>query len=459
MATASTRLRVLGIAALFVTAACSGGFGGASASPGATTAPSADTASAEPSATAASEEPVTLTFMVGEVEATQTTTHALADAYTALHPNVTFEFETAPSGTEGDNLVKTRLATGEMTDIFWYNSGSLLQALNPSESLVDISGEPFIANIAESFLPTVSVGDAIFGVPGQTAMGGGILYNRKIFADNGLEVPKTWADFAANNETLKAAGIAPVGATWGGTDTWTSQIFVLADYCNVEAAVPGWAEQYTTNEAHYSDTPAALAGFKRLQEGFEKDWWQEDFGAATFDDGLNMLAEGQIAQYPMLTFALSTIQANHPDAVADIGFFGIPADDAAKNCATIWMPSAIYIAKTSDKVDVAKDFLAFVASVEGTEVITAALAPTGPYVIKGATLPDDALPAVKDIQPYIDGNAAGPALEFLSPVKGPALEQITVAVGSGLNTAEEGAALYDQDVEKQAKQLGLPGWD
>jgi raffinose/stachyose/melibiose transport system substrate-binding protein len=91
-------------------------------------------------------------------------------------------------------------------------------------------------------------------------------------------------------------------------------------------------------------------------------------------------------------------------------------------------------------------------------VITAALAPTGPYVINGATLPADALPAVKDIQPYIDNEAAGPALEFLSPVKGPSLEQITVAVGSGINSAEEGAALYDQDVEKQAKQLGLPGW-
>ena len=33
-----------------------------------------------------------------------------------------------------------------------------------------------------------------------------------------------------------------------------------------------------------------------------------------------------------------------------------------------------------------------------------------------------------------------------------------MAVGSGITTAEEGAALYDQDVEGQAKQLGLPGW-
>ena len=33
-----------------------------------------------------------------------------------------------------------------------------------------------------------------------------------------------------------------------------------------------------------------------------------------------------------------------------------------------------------------------------------------------------------------------------------------MAVGSGLNTAKEGATLYDKDIEKQAKQLGLPGW-
>ncbi len=43
-------------------------------------------------------------------------------------------------------------------------------------------------------------------------------------------------------------------------------------------------------------------------------------------------------------------------------------------------------------------------------------------------------------------------------MKGPDLEQITVAVGSGLRSAADGAAAYDEDVEKQAQQLGLPGW-
>ncbi len=404
---------VLVMLAAFAASACSGGFGGASAAPSASAA-----ASAAPSASAsAAAEPVTLTYLVDDTDATQARANALAAAYTEKHPNVTFDVETRPGGTEGDNIVKTRLSTGEMTDIFWYNSGSLLQALNPTETLVDISGEPYIANIDESYLPTVSQDDAIFGVPSETAMGGGILYNKKVFADNGLQVPTSWAEFGANNDKLKTAGVAPIGATYA--DTWTSQLFVLADFYNVQSAVPDFAEQYTANKAHYSDTPAALAGFKRLQEGFDKGWYQEDFGAAKLDDGLNALAEGTIAQYPMLTFTLGTIAENHPDKIQDIGFFGQPGEDAAKNGATIWMPAATYIAKSSENQDVAKDFLGFIASVEGTEVLTEAIAPSGPYVINGSKLPDDALPAVKDIQTYLESDSAGPALEFLSPVKGP----------------------------------------
>ena len=372
---------------------------------------------------------------------------------------MTIEIETHPGGTEGDNLVKTRLATGDMPDMFYYNSGSLLQALNPSDTLVDLKDEPFIANIQESYLPTVSANGGIYGVPTEGTLGGGILYNKKIYSDLGLTVPKTWAEFAANNDKIKEDGkAAAVCATYG--DTWTSQLFVLADYYNVEKAAPGFAEKYTANEAHYADTPAAQAGFQHLQEAFDKGWYQKDFGADKFDKGQELLATGACAHYPMLTFAVGTMAENFPETIDDIGFFGQPGDDAATNGATIWMPAATYIPKTTEgaQLDAAKAFVNFIGSVEGTEAMSAGVAPSGPYVIKGSTLPDTVPGAIKDIQPYIDGGNNLPALEFLSPVKGPSLEQITVAVGSGLNTAEEGATLYDKDVQKQAKQLGLPGW-
>ncbi len=401
-------------------------------------------------------EDVTLSLLVDNSDTSTLLVQGVTEAFTALHPNVTFDIEERPGGTDGDNIVKTRLATGEMTDVFFYNSGSLFQALNPSESLVDIAGEPFLDNVEDAFLPMVSQGDGVFGVPIGTGMGGGILYNKQIFEDNGLEVPLTWDDFAANNDALLEAGITPVGASYGAT--WTSQLFVLADFYNVAQEVPDFAEQYTANEAHYADTPAALRGFEHLQQGYESGWWNEDYGSATFEDAQQMLADGDIAQYPMLTFALSSIASLYPDAVDNIGFFAQPGESADSNGMTLWMPAGMYIANTTEHEDVARAFLAFIASVEGTEAQTATASPAGPYLVKGASLPDDVLPAVQDLQAYIEGGNYGPALEFVSPLKGPSLEQITVAVGSGLSSAEDGAALYDEDVAKQAQQLGLPGW-
>src|SRR5689334_11311889 len=116
----------------------------------------------------AAQDAVTLTYLVDNSQNTVDTSQALADAYMALHPNVTITIEQRPGGTDGDNIVKTRLATGDMNDIFWYNSGSLLQALHPTDTLVDLSQEPFVANIVDSFLPTVSQNDQIFGVPTGT---------------------------------------------------------------------------------------------------------------------------------------------------------------------------------------------------------------------------------------------------------------------------------------------------
>jgi raffinose/stachyose/melibiose transport system substrate-binding protein len=404
------------------------------------------------------QETITLTYLVGEDPVNLAMTQALVDAYMAQNPNVTITIENRPGGTEGDNIVKTRLATGDMTDIFFYNSGSLLQALNPAQTLVDLSDQPFVDNIVESFLPTVTQGEGIYGVPTGTAMGGGILYNSRVYEELGLSVPVTWDEFVANNEVIAEAGIAPVMATFG--DTWTSQLFVLADYYNVEQAVPGFADQYTAHEATYADTPAAMAGFAYLQQGYELGWWQEDYATTRFEPGLGLLANGDVAHYPMLTFALSGIAASFPDQVNDIGFFAQPGTSADANGVTIWMPQATYIPQTTegDKLEVALDFLSFIASIEGVEAITAEVAPQGPYLIEGASLPDDVLPAVQDLAAYIEAGNSYPALEFVSPIKGPNLEQICVAVATGQMSAEEAAANYDLDVERQAQQLGLPGW-
>jgi len=433
------------------------------ATPAPTSAPAATTAPAAPAATAtvaptATAAPVTLTYLVDNSQNTVATTTALVNAYMKLHPNVTITIEQRPQGGDGDNVVKTRLATGTMDDLFYYNSGSLLQALNPSTTLVDISKEPYMANVVDSFLPTVSQNGEVFGVPTGTALGGGILYNKKVFAQLGLSVPKTWADFEANNDKIKAAGITPVVATYGPNSTWTSQLFVLADFYNVVQADPTFAADYTANKAKYATTPAAMAGFNYLAEGYQKGWYEKDFTTTELEPGLKLLADGKAAQYPQLSFVLATIAADSPTEVNDIGFFAQPGTDASKNGATIWMPAGTYIPKTSKNIAAAEDFQAFIASSAGVDAINAQVPPQGPYLIKGTTLPATVLPAVNDINAYIQSGNSEPALEFLSPVKGPSLEQICIAAGTGQMTGAQAAAAYDQDVEKEAKQLNLPGW-
>lgn len=400
----------------------------------------------------------TLSVLIDNAPETVAFMEALTTAYTAQNPDVTFDIEQRNGGAEGDNIVKTRLATGEMADVFNYNSGSLFQALNPSTTLADLSDLPNQANVLDSFKSVVTSPDGVVrGVPFGAAMGGGIFYNKQIYADLGLSVPTTWDEFMANNAKIKEAGKVAVAQTY--KDTWSSQLFVLADYFNVQAEVPDFAAEYTANKAKYATTPAAMKGFEHLEEVFKGGYLNEDFGAATFDDGMRMVSSGEAAHYPMLTFAISNVKQNYPDNLAQLGFFAQPGASADKNGLTVWMPAGLYVPAASANLDEAKKFVDWVATVDACNIMIGAAGASGPYVIKGCELPADVPPAVADMLPYFqtEGRTA-PALEFLSPVKGPALEQITVEVGSGIRSAADGAALYDQDVEKQAKQLGLPNW-
>jgi len=402
---------------------------------------------------------VTLTFLVDTTDASLKPAERVAKDFTAKNPDIIVKVETRPEGSEGDNLIKTRLSTGDMTDVFLYNSGSLFQAIAPQQNLVPLTDQPYAAQLDDNFKKTVSIGDQLYGVPLGGVTGGAVLYNKKVFAKLGLQIPKTWAEFMANNAKIKADGIAPVIQTYG--DTWTSQLFVLADFHNVAATDPQFAANYTANKAKFASTPAALQGFQHLQDVHDAGDLNKDFASAKLNDGLKQLAEGKGAQYPMLTFAVGGMVANNPDSAQDVGLFALPGTDAAKNGLTVWSPAGIYIPKSTEgaKLEAAKKFLGYIASPDGCASQAAANAPSGPFLVKGCTLPADVPQAVKDMQPYIDtAGQSTLALEFQSPVKGPSLEQITVEVGSGIRKAPAAAALYDEDVKKQAQQLGLQGW-
>lgn len=441
-----TRCLVLLMAIVISACGSGGGAGGDSAN--------GSGAGLETGSSDSADEPVTLTLLIGN----QTAMSGIEAVVKEIEKrfNIVTQFELRPGGSEGDNIVKTRLATGEMADILAYNSGALFKALNPKEYFVDLTDEPFAENIDDSFKEVVSVDGRLYGIPASTASAGGWLYNKKIYEELGLSVPETWDQLIDNLKQVEAAGKIAVAGSFG--DTWTSQIVLLADYYNVHSELPEFAEQFTNNKAKFADTSLALRGFEKIAEVYQPSFVNEDIAVATYEDALRMLAEGQVAHYPMLTLALPTLEETFPDRIDDIGYFGQPGDDPNNHGLTLWMPDGFYLNKESEHIEAGLKWMEFFASEEGMSIFMENMTPDGPVMIKGMELPDQVYGAVKEMMPYIQGGKASPALEFLSPLKGPNLEQITVEIGLGMLTPEEGAARYDLDVENHARQLGLEGW-
>jgi raffinose/stachyose/melibiose transport system substrate-binding protein len=387
---------------------------------------------------------------------------AMIEAFQAANPGITVKTDTRPGGSEGDNLIKTRLSTGDMSDVFAYNNGSLLQAIKPEQNLTALDDQPWVGQLDQTFADSSKGSDGkIYGGPLGTAFGGGVLYNIPLYKKLGLEIPKTWDEFMANNEKIKKDGSAdPVEQTYG--ETWTSQLFVLGDYANVEAAVPNFAADYTANKVKYATTPAALAGFQHIQEVHDAGYFNKDFASAKLTDGVKAVATGKAAHYPQLGAVATNIPLVAPGKEKEVGFFALPGNDASKNNMTVWPgTSALYIPKSveGDKLDAAKKFIAYAATQEGCDAFIKGSPPQGPFLSKACKLPAEVSQVATDTQAYFDSGKSSPALEFKSPIKGPALEQICIQVGTGQVDAKKGAELYDQDVKKQAQQLGLPGWD
>jgi raffinose/stachyose/melibiose transport system substrate-binding protein len=366
---------------------------------------------------------------------------------------VELQVEIRPGGTEGDNIMKTRLATGDMADIFLYNTGSLLQAINPERNIADLTNEPWMTQVTDSFKTAASVQGRVYAVPFGSTSAGAWLYNKRVYRELGLQVPNTWRDLLANLDKVQAAGkVALIGSY---KDTWTAQLIVLGDEYNIKAALPTYPADYTANKLKIATTPAALRSFEKMAES--RKYLNQDALATTYDQGIEMIATGKGVHYPMLA-GLNNIQINYPEYINDIGVFGQPGDDPNKHGLTVWESGGWYIYKNSPNVELCKKILEYYISQEGIDIYSSRIKPEGPYSVKGIKLPADSYPAVLEMQTYFDAGKTAPALEFESPVKGPNLEQICVEVGTGITEPRAAAAAYDADVQKQAVQLNLPGW-
>lgn len=170
----------------------------------------------------AQDAPAALTIWLDGEPGTVNAVTELIDRYNAEHPNVTLTATFVGSSLFNPTLVPA-LNAGEGPDIWMGGTGpgqpkAIIEAghaldLTPyycELGWVDVIPEG-IVNYTSSDGKLWAVGDSV-----ETTL---FFYNTETFAENGLEIPETWADLLAACDTLKTAGFTiPIGL--GGADKY-----------------------------------------------------------------------------------------------------------------------------------------------------------------------------------------------------------------------------------------------
>lgn len=377
-------------------------------------------------------------------------TYAMIDAFEQKY-GIKVSLELSPN----DDVLVSRAATGDLGDIVDWHSGSLLLNLGPTDNLLDITDEEYVKKLNETYLGCVTVEGKIYGVPTSPTYAGGIFYNKQIYEELGLEIPKTWDQFLENCRVCMEAGYEGLIGTYG--DPWTAQLLLLSDFYYVNKEDPEFASKYTAGEVTLADSPAYVRSVEKTAS--QQEVFNEDYLSTTNDDGWRMMCEGLGGHLVSRTREYVRALEDYPEAEEFIGYFAVPGDNPDDMGATVWMPHGYYIAANSKNVENAKLWQEFVTTEEAIQLYAENASPMGAFMIDDVDVGDNLRPAIQDTLVYVNDGQFSAAMEFLCPVKGTNMQQICVQIGSGEITPEEGVEALHEDNIKSAQQLALPGWE
>lgn len=138
-------------------------------------------------------------------------------------------FNAAVAGGAGSNaqaVLATRMQSNDPPDSFQVHMGHELTdgyvASDQMESLDDLyTANGWLTTFPKGVLDIVSSNGHYWSVPVNIHRANVLWYNKKVFADNGLQAPATWDEFKTVAEALKAKGITPLAS--GGKDNFEVQ--------------------------------------------------------------------------------------------------------------------------------------------------------------------------------------------------------------------------------------------
>ena len=246
-------------------------------------------------------------------------------AFETAHPDIDVQFKPT-TATEYNAALNARLAGGTAGDIITCRPFDNALAMFDAGDLADIKDLPGLENfsdVAKSAWST-DAGDAIFCVPMASVIHG-FMYNKEAFAELGIEVPKTEADFYAALDKIKEEG-SYIPMAMGTKDQWEA---ATMGYTNVGPTY--WAGEegrlaLLKGEAKFTDEPF-VEGFRQMEKWIP--YLGNGYQAQSYTDSQNLFTLGRAAIYPTGSWEITGFQEF---AEFEIGAFAPPAKDADSKC-------------------------------------------------------------------------------------------------------------------------------
>ena len=246
-------------------------------------------------------------------------------AFEAMHPGIKVVF--APSApAEYNAALNSKLEAGSAGDLITCRPFDASLALYEAGHLADLSALTGMANFSDAAKAgwITDDGSAAFCVPMASVIHG-FIYNKDAFAELGLEVPKTEAEFFAALDAIKADGTY-IPMAMGTNDQW-------------EAATMGYNNIGPNSWKGEEGRLALIAGTQKLTDeawvapyAQLAKWGQylgDGFEAQTYPDSQNLFTLGRAAIYPAGSWEISGFNGL---AEFEMGAFAPPVQAAGDAC-------------------------------------------------------------------------------------------------------------------------------
>lgn len=333
---------------------------------GTTTAPTAAATAAATQAPA--KEDITISFMASQ-DWIQDAELDLSKKFTE-ETGIKVDYQIVPSD-QYPSLLLTKLNTGECTDIFATQSGKfdIQTQYNVEKNALDLSNEGWAKNVDKLAAEQLTVNGKLYGEPIQDVSAvWAVAYNKKIFSDLGLTVPKTYADFAKICDAIKKAGKTPIYECV--SDGWHHVLWLPEAAVQDEALNPGTVDKLNNNQATFAQDATCKLILSQIKDMVDKGYWGDNYMSNTYADAAKNIASGDyVMTIANQGFGAEVNKVDSSFSADNIGYFVIPLADNQTLNVNPCGPSR-FVFSGSKNADAAKKYLAYLASDESLAYLT-----------------------------------------------------------------------------------------